>query len=175
MSPTNTAAGGPPGAVEMTPPSPPAAAVLAACPGGPADGAYARRLAPVLAAGGPLAVWVTDLLLGEAPAAADGVWLFAAWAPADARPWAVVVAEAGPGRWSPPPVLTLTGGRVVGLTGYGRSFDLVEGRPCGPPDGWFETRVFNLRTLTRACEARMSPCPTPPAPSGPTPTPPPSV
>jgi hypothetical protein len=53
------------------------------------------------------------------------------------------------------PALTITGGRYVALSGLPGVFDAQTGAwTAAVPARWFETRVFNLAELVRACAER---------------------
>lgn len=65
------------------------------------------------------------------------------------RAWETLHALASGG--SSVPVLTLTAGRYLSVSGVTGAFDLEEDEPVTSiPDDWVECRVFNLRTLYRA-------------------------
>lgn len=151
-----------------------AGAVLAACPAGPARGSHAAwlratfELAEAVAPGPALATWATDLVLRELPERADAICDWVEWV--EPAVWAALADQAGRA-----PVLAITAGRFLALTAPGRAYDLDQERPiAGYPADWFESRVFNLRTLAARCRAQAAKWTTPQPPSGPTPTPRPS-
>lgn len=158
-------------------------AVFAACPSGPASGAWRTILesgsgpieSPGVRPGQALAIWVGDLLRREVPRYVDGVTVWVSTNGIPEAAWAAVAySSAADG---PPPVLSITDGVLAGAHGALGPFDLSAGKPADKDAGrdWFKVDVFNLRTLYQLCRARAENWIREQQKSGPTPTPPPSV
>jgi hypothetical protein len=78
----------------------------------------------------------------------DGVWLITADRPGI---WSTlnqyINEDSGPN-----PVITITSGRYVSITGVPGLYDTADGVwIADPPARWFEVRVFNIRELVRVC------------------------
>jgi hypothetical protein len=93
-------------------------------------------------------VWALEFLHGQVPPENVGFLL------ADVANHNI--AGLTPDEAGPAPVLTLTGGRYLGMTGTTGVYDLEAPEWVGGvPDWWMETRVFNLRALTNLCRTRL--------------------
>jgi len=102
------------------------------------------------------AVWITDFLLKELPDKAAGIWLMAGGGLIQ-EPSEKLVGRLFDSRVDDPsPILSISSGRYVAITGLPFLFDLSEGcKLSGPKSDVFETRVFNLRILIRSCLERV--------------------
>lgn len=136
---------------------------LDACPLGPATGARRAAFASVAARNNwpvthlsirqATALWVLDFLYGQIGAEDACVMVMSI----PITTLDEISYETGSGQMSPGPTITVTDKRYVGFTHVANVY-YVTGTEWvrAVPSDWFETRVFNVGPVVRACLERVT-------------------